>query len=752
MTENNGKATNSDKSNLTPINTREENTHLPFARYRWDVIGVILITIALVTLIGLFSNSQTTLLSRWVAFLRRLFGAGSFFLLVGFFALGIDALHHTIHPDRKIHLGPVLQIELMLLLVLPLLSILNGHSLPDALNGFYGGIVGWGLAELLLYVFPALILSILLIAVIIFLFLSGSGLLKAGITLLDRWSKKTLAPQEKLPGYLAALRDQDSITAPEPQSTAVSAESNRRLMTNPAPQTNTYRPGHLPPLDLLLTESSYVNDEQHIRQTALLIEQTMEEFHIPARVVGYRIGPTVTQYAVEPGFTESQRPDGSIQRKKIRISQISGLTRDLARALSAERLRIEAPVPGHSFVGIEVANPKSTVVRLRAMLSSEAFHKLKNKPLAMALGRDVSGAAVLANLAAMPHLLIAGTTGSGKSICLQALTACLIMNNSPAELRLAMLDPKMVELVRFNGLPHLLGKVETDMERMLTVLRWALVEMENRYRVLESEHTRDIEAYNRKMKRQNRAGLPYIVILIDELADLMMLAPEQTENSLTRLAQKARATGIHLIVATQRPSTDVVTGMIKANFPARIAFQVATGVDSRVVLDTNGAEDLLGNGDMLFVDPSVRAPVRAQGVLISDGEIENVIDYWQQVYEQVDRKPEEIEAPWEDMVQPDGDGADELFEEVVRFVIKTGRANASLIQRQFHIGYPRAASIIDQMEANEIIGPSLGGGRDREIFISSYEEFSDDSKAGAMQDGHTVTPEESRQHDHTNEE
>ena len=746
MTNTNGKE--KQDTHLTPINTREEKITVPFAQYRWDIFGAVMITLGMITLIGLLSNQEASALNAWVGFLRKLFGVGSFFLLLGFFALGIDAIIITIKPDRKIRLGSILQLELMLLLVLPLLSILNGHSLPDALDGLYGGIVGWGLGELLLYVFPALIAAILLITVITLLFLSGSGLLKLALRFLDRWSKEAVEPEEDhLPGYLAAIRQQDQINHPPETSTAAVTDTGVIPATVTREQKPVYRPGNLPPLDLLLTESAFVNDEQHIRQTALLIEQTLEEFHIPARVVGYRIGPTVTQYAVEPGFTETRRPDGTIQRKKIRISQISALTRDLARALSAERLRIEAPVPGHSFVGIEVANPKSTVVRLRSMLSSETFHKLKNKPLALTLGRDVSGAAVLADLASMPHLLIAGTTGSGKSICLQALTACLIMNNSPAELRLAMLDPKMVEMVRFNGLPHMLGKVETDMERMLTVLRWALVEMENRYRVLEAEHTRDIEAYNRKMKRQNRAGLPYIVILIDELADLMMIAPEQTEHSLTRLAQKARATGIHLIVATQRPSTDVVTGMIKANFPARIAFQVATGVDSRVILDTSGAEELLGSGDMLFVDPAVRAPIRAQGVLISDGEIENVIDYWQQVYEQVERTPEETEAPWEEMFQPESEQEDELFEKAVHLVLKSSRANASLLQRQLHVGYPRAASLIDLMESKGVVGPSRGGGRDREILISSYQEITEDE--GSMQDGHTLT--EETQDDNTDE-
>jgi S-DNA-T family DNA segregation ATPase FtsK/SpoIIIE len=730
MTQKNNKAQlNTQKTDLTLIDTRDGRFSFPFARYRWDIFGWLMITLAFISLIGLLEWNTGYLLANYTAFLRRLFGWGSYFVLIGFFALGIDSLRITIHPDRKIKLGKIILIELIAVCLLPLLSILNQHSLPEALQGMHGGIVGWGLAELLLFLLPPLLAALLLIALVMFLFFSTTGLLKAILTWLDQWSEDQVTsnhPARQFPTV--------NVGTDQTQTAAVSAPTAKAdINVKEKEQTPVFRPGNLPPLDLLLDESEYVNDEQHIRHTALLIERTLEEFHIPARVVGYRIGPTVTQYAVEPGFTEVHRPDGTIQRKKIRISQISSLSQDLARALSAERLRIEAPVPGHSFVGIEVANPKSTIVRLRAMLTTDTWQKFKTRPLALTLGRDVSGAAVIADLAAMPHLLIAGTTGSGKSICLQALTACLIMNNSPAELRFAMLDPKMVELVRFNGLPHLIGKVETDMERMLTVLRWALVEMENRYRVLEAQHARDIEAYNRKMKRQNKSELPNIVILIDELADLMMIAPEQTEHSLTRLAQKARATGIHLIVATQRPSTDVVTGVIKANFPARIAFQVATGVDSRVILDVSGAEDLLGSGDMLYVDPSVRAPIRAQGILISDSEIENVIDYWHQLYEQEAPTEMESEAPWEEMIEDATDQNDELFEKAVRFILRSGRANASLLQRQFHIGYPRAASLIDQLEAEGILGPSNGGGRDRDILITRYEELDDNDE---MDDSH----------------
>jgi len=291
---------------------------------------------------------------------------------------------------------------------------------------------------------------------------------------------------------------------------------------------------------------------------------------------------------------EKNGQEGDANRQKVRVAQISALGRDLALALAAERLRIEAPVPGRPYVGIEVPNSRSTIVRMRPVLEAEAFYKAASS-LAIALGRDVSGQPVVADLARMPHLLIAGTTGSGKSVCIAALTACLVMNNTPADLRLVMIDPKMVELVRFNGLPHLYGKVETNIERILAVLRWTVAEMDRRYKVLEASRSRNLDTYNRKARRHKGVEpLPRIVVMIDELADLMMSAPDQTEHNLVRLAQMARATGIHLVVATQRPGVDVVTGLIKANFPSRIAFTVASSVDSRVILDIGGAEPCSG--------------------------------------------------------------------------------------------------------------------------------------------------------------
>jgi S-DNA-T family DNA segregation ATPase FtsK/SpoIIIE len=322
----------------------------------------------------------------------------------------------------------------------------------------------------------------------------------------------------------------------------------------------------------------------------------------------------------------------------------------------------------------------------------------------------------------MPHLLIAGATGSGKSVCITSLAACLAMNNAPEDLRMVMIDSKMVELLRFNGLPHLYGKVETNIERILGVLRWVVVEMEHRYRLLEASHSRDLESYNRKQARKAESvTLPRIVVLIDELADLMMSAPDQTEHNLVRLAQMARATGIHLVIATQRPSTDVVTGLIKANFPARLAFAVASGIDSRVILDYTGAETLLGRGDMLFLNPEVGNPVRAQGVMVTDMEIERIISHWQKASD----IPLDDVPPWEKLLQEPGEGEDDdLIEQAVSIVKQSQRASASLLQRRLRIGYPRAARLLDQLEEMGVVGPSQGGGKEREVLDDgSDDEF-----------------------------
>jgi S-DNA-T family DNA segregation ATPase FtsK/SpoIIIE len=520
----------------------------------------------------------------------------------------------------------------------------------------------------------------------------------------EKEEKKAKQPRKKPAALPPEFRKSLKVSEHQDKKPAAPRERNERL----------------PALSILLADQNTRPDERTINQTAGMIEKTLAEFGIVATVIGFRVGPTVTQFAVQPGFMKrgNATSEEEAQQIKVRVAQIASLQKDLALALSAERLRIEAPVPGKPYIGIEVPNSHTSVVRMRSILETEAFHKI-GTPLAMALGRDVSGQPVVADLARMPHLLIAGATGSGKSVCITAIAACLAMNNSPEDLRMVLIDSKMVELLRFNGLPHLYGKVETNVERILGVLRWVVVEMEHRYRLLEASHSRDVESYNRKMARK-KDGMPFprIVVLIDELADLMMSAPDQTEHNLVRLAQMARATGIHLIVATQRPSTDVVTGLIKANFPARLAFAVASGVDSRVILDANGAENLLGRGDMLLLNPEVGIPVRAQGVMITDMEIERLIAHWQKSVEASTEAP-----PWEKLlIEPEENEDEGLIEKAVAIVRQSQRASASLLQRRLRIGYPRAARLLDQLEERGVIGPSQGGGKEREVLLGPLDE------------------------------
>lgn len=695
------------------------------SRYGLDVLGVAMFALAILTLFGLLKWTSGSIISDWVELLSRWFGWGSYFFVLVFIGFGIWSFRKRVLGETKFPLSKILALELGFFILIILFSIYGGMDLVRAEAGVDGGFIGWGLATLLSKILPIPFLTIFLI---FFLFLSvatGTGFLSYFLKKLDKWSETYIQNQgvNELEGYI-------SFTSSENGSDRKSSNQDEQLeklksQTVMTPALVIERQKDLPPFDLLAAEQIFVMDNIQVQVMGERIEKTLDEFGIPARVAGYRIGPTVTQFAVEPGFVEKENPDGTISKHKVRVSQISSLARDLALALSAERLRVEAPVPGRSYVGIEVPNIKSKMVRLRPILESEVFQKLKS-PLSLALGQDVSGQPVVADLVKMPHLLIAGTTGSGKSVCVSAITACLLMNNSPESLRIAMLDPKMVELVRFNGVPHLLGKVETSIERMVGVLRWAISEMDQRYRLLEEAKARDLDAYNTKMSRKNQATLPRIVILIDELADLMLSSADQTEHSLVRLAQMARAVGIHLIVATQRPSVDVVTGLIKANFPARIAFTVASSIDSRVILDMNGAETLMGKGDMLFLAPDVGAPQRAQGVIVTDHEIDQIIDFW--------RKSEEVKvdepAPWEAMMKVmEEEGGDDLVKQAIDLVKTSRRASASLLQRRLRIGFPRAARLLDQLEEMGVVGPSQGGGKDREVLIDPEDDWDDIKRA-----------------------
>ncbi|MBC8100591.1 MAG: hypothetical protein H7Y11_14205, partial [Armatimonadetes bacterium] len=481
----------------------------------------------------------------------------------------------------------------------------------------------------------------------------------------------------------------------------------------------------LPAIDLMQDVDIQMPEEYEINRNVVLIENTLLEFDIDVDVVDVRIGPTVTQYAIQP-FREKKDDAGETSMQRTRLNKIASLASDIALSLSAKRLRLEVPVPGHSYMGIEVPNKNPSVVALRSVYESKTFHdqlQKKKSPLLIPLGRDVAGEAVAIDLAGCPHLLIAGTTGSGKSVCIAAIATALMMDNMPDMVKLVMLDPKMVELSRFNGLPHLIGPVETEIERMIETLRWCTREMDRRYKLLEENAARNIDTYNSRLgQRRKKEQLPYIVIMVDEVGDLMMSRPEETEKTITRLAQMARAVGMHLVVATQRPSVDVITGLIKANFPSRLSFAVASGVDSRVILDTVGAETLLGKGDMLYLAPDAMAPRRLQGCFVTDEEVRKIVGHWRawKTQQILDGKWEkQLSAPWERGLTRREFLAetDPMLEDAIELVVKEREASASLIQRRLGLGYPRAARIMDLLEELGVIGESVAGGRNRRVLI-----------------------------------
>lgn len=707
--------------------------NLHFGRFARDGVGIILLAFGLMTLLALLpawnqetQTAQGALLTIWADLLSLWFGWGSFLVAISIGLIGITVLRRT---QDTFSFGRFIALELVLLLTLSLMAVRAGVSVEP---GKDGGRVGWGLASLAWMVAGNIWGTLIMVMLWILAAMSAFGLWIR----VEHWLMRIAGDAPDDEPVIEPVQESQVVSAQAPKKSKpkkkpapLPPEFRKSLRASETQDSRSTKPPlsrseGAPPLTLLSGEKASRPDERTINQIAGLIEKTLSEFGIPATVIGFRVGPTVTQFAVQPGFIKKTgSAEENARQMKVRVAQIAALQKDLTLALSAERLRIQAPVPGKPYVGIEVPNSRSSVVRLRPILETEAFYKV-NSQLALALGRDVSGYPLVADLSSMPHLLIAGATGSGKSVCITAIAACLAMNNTPEDLRMIMIDSKMVELLRYNGLPHLYGKVETNIDRIMGVLRWVVVEMEHRYRLLEGAKARDLDAYNRKLARRGDSNaLPRIVVLIDELADLMISAPDQTEHNLVRLAQMARATGIHLVVATQRPSTDVVTGLIKANFPARLAFAVASGVDSRVILDASGAETLLGRGDMLFLNPEVGNLLRAQGVMVTDQEIEKIITHWQKV----SNLPLDEEPPWEKLLQePAESGDDALIEEAVSLVRETRRASASLLQRRLRIGYPRAARLLDQLEEMGIVGLSRGGGREREILLDPDDDFDEE--------------------------
>ncbi len=465
-----------------------------------------------------------------------------------------------------------------------------------------------------------------------------------------------------------------------------------------------------PSLSLLADGLSGKADRGDIKGNAEKIEKTLESFGISARVSEVNLGPAVTQYALEIALG-------------TKLSKVTALANDLALALAAPtgQIRIEAPIPGRSLVGVEVPNRSLEIVSLKRMLTSEQMKRNKSK-LSVALGLNVSGEPIIADIGRMPHVLIAGATGSGKSVCIHSFITTFLFRASPAEVRLILIDPKRVELTQYNGIPHLLTPVIIEANKVLSALEWSIQTMDERYKKFAEVGVRNIEAYN---ELAGFTALPYIVIIIDELADIIMYAPAEVEDKICRIAQMARATGIHLIVSTQRPSVDVITGLIKANISCRIAFNVSSQVDSRVILDTPGAEKLLGRGDMLFIPPDQAKPARIQGTFVSDGEIRKLIDFLKKFEAPPDYSEEVTKIPARTQAsrfEKREEEQDELFDDAVRIVCNFERASASLLQRKLKVGYARAARILDQMERAGIVGSSEGS-KAREVFSQNAQNY-----------------------------
>ncbi len=740
-----------------------------------EVVGFALIVFGILSFTSLYIASDALVAVTWADMLTALFGDGAIFVAGALFAFGIALWLPKAGFRFRFSSARMLALEIIFLSILAILHLGNSDSELRALAraGQGGGLIGWGLSYPFFWILgrqAALVFFAILIGACAVVTVGlrrrhvSSVLTRFGgkLQLFSEISTRAPAPlpeddesrtiYQRLAGS-PAYRAQIMRIRPNPESPPEQARADRQPTTEiengvarvrsgrshssdqknpvdssadsqPAPEATLPDSRHewldsLPSIDCLTASDMILPDEEEINHNAMLIQNTLLEFDLETTVVDVQVGPIVTRYALQP-----HKVDGS---DRIRMSRIASYARDLSLALAAKRLRMETPVPGTNYMGIEVPNKEPGIVALRNVMESEEYKRdkaSKRASLLIPLGRNVTGEPVSVDLAQMPHLLIAGTTGAGKSVCMGAIATALLMQCSPAELQLVMLDPKMVELSRFDGIPHLLGPVELDHARIIGVLRWCTSEMDRRYKLLEESGARNIKMYNEAQLAKGGAArpLPYMAILIDEIGDLMLSNPDETERALTRLAQMARAVGMHLVVATQRPSVDVITGLIKANFPSRIAFSVASGADSRVIIDRIGAEQLLGSGDMLFLSADAAGPQRIQGCFVSEEDVRVVVDHWREKQAQLHDAglaPTRETGPWEQDLKRRQfiSDTDPMLEDVLRLVVESGEASASLIQRRLGLGYPRAARIMDLLEELSVVGEELGGGRSRKVII-----------------------------------
>ncbi len=695
-----------------------------------ELFGIALVTAAVLTLASLAGLNIGPAGDFVAKILRYSFGAGAPVLPVIVLAVGSRYVWTRKAVHYSLRFWGLMLVYVTALAIYHHFRIPVGHEvLPESLTpggGLLGGMVLFSLRKLFgvsgsLIVLIGVALSALLLATAWSL---GGTLLaarnKAGESLasareavactLEKARDEAAAERER--SFYNQERDTPPVFAPPtaPPPLAVKPDPEPapplRLVEKPAPQPlpapEALAHYSLPPLSLLRKPSKArsLKTTKELADNARLLESTLEDFGVGARVLNAYQGPAVTRYELEPAAG-------------VKVSRIVGLSDDIALKLAAHGVRMEAPIPGKAAIGIEVPNKEVSPVSLREVVESDDFQRGASR-LTVALGKDIAGQPIVADLAKMPHLLVAGATGSGKSVCINTLIVSILFKARPDEVKFLLVDPKVVELSNYNGIPHLLTPVVTDCKKAASALRWAVGEMERRYALFAAAGVRDFARYNELLPDER---LPLILIIIDELADLMMVAPVDVEDAICRLAQMARAAGLHLVLATQRPSVDVITGTIKANIPSRISFAVSSQVDSRTILDMAGAEKLLGKGDMLFYPVGASKPLRVQGAFISDGEVEELVAYLKEQTE-----PEYTEGVTNFVEYGDRQGResmeDELLEEAVRMVLETGQASVSMLQRKFRVGYTRAARLIDMMEEMKIVGPNIGS-KAREILMTT---------------------------------
>ena len=711
---------------------RSTRPHLTQRQIR-EITGVLLILAGLLGALAVASHAGSILagLQEW---LRASFGSAWFVPVSGVVALGAYMLWPKAPRPRLLDAlaGTVAVIALVGLFGLAAQAGgAAGRSIDQLVVGLAGEVGAW-----------ALLVAALVIGLIVTIHFSPGSLiaavLKAGQATyaerrrLERLVAAPSEPAKTAPKATSAADTEDVGPAYPPVAAALRSwevETQHEPARAPEPHATEDEPGavaetpvlrvvaeaedDLPEIDWKLPSIALLDTvtarrermADEIKRNVKVIEGTLETFGVPAKVVGVNPGPAVTQYELQPG-------------PGVQVKKITSLQNDLSLALAAAPLRIEAPIPGKSAVGIEVPNKSASLVTIREVLETATFREGTHM-LALALGNDVSGQSIVGDLTRMPHLLIAGATGQGKSVCINALITSLLFQVTPDHMRLLLIDPKRVELTNYNGLPHLALPVLVEPHQAAAALRWAVAEMDRRYKMFSAEGVRNIAAYNEKASQRLARQLPYVVIVIDELADLMMVAAGEIEELICRIAQLARAVGIHLVIATQRPSTDIITGLIKANIPSRIAFAVGSQVDSRVILDTGGAEKLLGRGDMLYQPVDAGKPTRIQGAFVSDPEVESVVNFWRS-----QGGPRYMEEILEEGTGTEWEGGhpaerklDPLFPRAARAVAAEGAASVSLVQRKFNVGYSRAGRIVDQLAEHRVVG-GYQGSKSREVLMN----------------------------------